>query len=211
MQFWQHIKKMFQCSAAEETENQQNTADDDKEELLLHEVFQHSSDELLAAKAWAATPKAQQLFQKIAADYNSYKNGGHCRNGNLSFLCIPSVNGFILQYSAANFTPQEFVYIFDYLKLQTTTLGYWKHLADKRDTRRNGHICSHYRYYLKPPRQFETPALQVFGNVMLCLLYQDGEPTSIRYSATHYNDRLYAPPLPFIELIEQLTAKSAAH
>lgn len=207
MQFWQHLKKMFQSSAAEDTENQEDTAACDKEELLLHEVFQRASDELSAAKAWAATPKGQQLLQKIAADYNRFKHSGQCRNGNLSFLCIPSVNGFILHYSAEDFTPEEFVYIFDYLKLQTTALGYWKHLADRRDSRQYGKTSSHQRYYLKPPRQFETPAPQVFGNIMIYLCYQDGQPMSIKYSATHYNDRLYLPPLPFIELIEQLTQK----
>jgi hypothetical protein len=207
MQFWQHLKKMFQSSAAEDTENQEDTADNDKEELLLHEVFQRASDELSAAKAWATTSKGQQLLKKIAADYNRFKHSGQRRNGNLSFLCIPSVNGFILHYSAEDFTPEEFVYIFDYLKLQTTALGYWKHLADRRDTRQGGKVSSHQRYYLKPPRQFETPAPQVFGNIMICLCYQDGQPMSIKYSATHYNDRLYLPPLPFIELIEQLTQK----
>jgi hypothetical protein len=208
LNFWQRLKNMFQQPLADS--EAEAACPEDKEELLLHEVLQRSPAEIEEAMTWAKSPQATKMLAWLDEQNQYYIKHNRSQDTHIDFLRIPSVQGFVVHFDPIRWDSQHFQYFFDYLKATALTFGYWQQLADVRTVRRGGHIHSTQRYYLKPPRNFEVttePAAQLFGNIMVCMCFDNQRLVNIKFSATHYNDRLYAPPLDFAQLMQRLVGK----
>lgn len=210
LNFWQRLRQLFSAPPEEGSTRTEVAGSDDgeKEEQLLHEVLQRSEQEKADYARWRESAQARTMLQWLGDEYGRYLQKGRSMDKDLDFVNITSINGFVLQYNRERWDSDEFQHLFDHLKERTRILGYWQHLADVRSVRRAGRIYTHHRYYLKPPRNFEntgSPAPQYFGNVMICLCLENERLTHLKFSATAYNDRLFAPPLDFSELMATLT------
>ncbi len=207
LKFWQRLRQLFSTPPVEESAPK-GAADDEEEELLLHEVLQRSKQEQAAFAEWQKSERARGMLRWLGEEYDKYLQKGKNSDKDLDFIAITSIDGFVIQYNAQRWDSEDFQHFFDYLKECLRRLGYWQQLADVRSVRRAGRIHTNHRYYLKPPRSFENtgkPAPQYFGNVMICLCMDNEKLKQLKFSATAYNDRLFAPALDFRELMATIT------
>lgn len=209
LNFWQRLKNMFQNPVGE-TEAEAAYSED-KEEILSQEVFKRTPEQIAAAADWATSATSAKMLAWFGQQYQYYVKNNRSQDTHIDFLRIPSVHGFVLHFDPLRWTQEDFEYFFDYLKATAQTFGYWQQLADTRIVRRGGHVHKTQRYYLKPPRNFDytgEPVSQLFGNIMICMGFDNDRLINMKFSATHYNDRSYAPPLDFAQLMQRV-AKEA--
>lgn len=201
--FWQKLKHLFAATPV--------TPNEDNEQVLLHELLERTKEEQADFYAWQASPRAQKLLDWLHTRYAEYLQTKKCKSADIDFLCIPSVNGFVLHFEKGAWSVDDFQHLFDYLSYQTKKLGYWSHLADLRSVRRQRQIETTQRYYLKPPRtccEPGTPADQYYGNVMVTLNLINEKLINLKFCATSYSDRNFKPARDFAELMDLLCKKT---
>ena len=202
MSFWQRLKLLFS------KQNQpSSSADEAHEREILHEVIQRSEQELAHYEAWLQSAHSQQMLYWLQGMYDHFRRTKRSCDENLDFLMIPSVNGFVIHYDPERWDCDDFQSLFDYLKNRLKEIGYWSHVSDVRAVQRGRHIDTMQRYFLKPPRQFDTqesPLDQHYGNVMISLNYCNERLCNLKFCATHYSDRQYKPPYDFAKLMETI-------
>lgn len=206
MQLWQRFKQLFQPNNNGQCDQHDEEIPEEEREILLQQdLLVRSPQAMQAAQDWAQAPSTQPFWQEIRQLFDIYLSQHRNADCSINFLCIPSVKGLALHFDPQRWQADDFLYLFDYLKIVAQSFGYWQHLADERTYQRGQQIHRTLRYYLKPPRHFDAaPHPQAFGNIMVCLCYVEDQPVSLRLSATYYNDRNFAPPLPFSDFIAAL-------
>jgi len=203
MSFWNRLKLLF-TKPAQTSENRA----DAKEELLLHEVIERSENERHQYSIWEQSAQKGEFLKWLSAHFAQYVHTKKKTDEHLTFLMIPSVNGFVVHFDPKRWDCDDMQHIFDFFKQRLKQLGYWPHVSDIRAVRRDNLVESTQRHYLKPPRNFEhpkgEPIPQLFGNIMLTLNFVNERLDSFKFCATSYNDRMYAPAKDFSELMQLL-------
>ncbi len=213
MNFWKNFKKIFSPTEplAKKAEGKQSSPNL-KEELLEHKVIERNAAEKAYFEQWNNSNVKIQMLEWISQQFQNYQNRCCCDCA-ISFLIIPSVNGFVIHYNEEKWRSEDFKCLLDYFKVALRKEQYWSHVSDTKTTRKGELIETVERHYLKPARQFGLEygekMDQKFGNIMVTLNQVNGKIINLKLSATHYNDHLYHPAQGFNELIELLcTAKA---
>ncbi len=200
MSFWNRLKLLF-AKPAQANENQQKA----KEEVLLHEVLQRSPAEQQQYAVWEQSTQKTEFLNWLSAHFAQHLQTKKKTDDNLTFLMIPSVNGFVLHYTPQRWDCDDMQHLFDFFKNRLKQLGYWPHVSDIRAVRRGKTVETTHRHYLKPPRNFAQaqgePIQQLFGNVLLTLNFVNERLDNFKFCATSYNDRMYAPADDFAKLM----------
>ena len=204
MNFWRQLKKLF---AEEQPEGAQGCGSA-TEPQTRHEVLQRSKAERQAFQAWMQAEGYRHFSTWLEQRYADFQQQKLLGQDPICFLLIPSVNGFVIDYSPERWEADDFVHFFDFLKHRVMELGYHPQTADQRHTRCGSVMESIHRYYLKPPRPTQyipgEPNEQHYGNIMICLTLHNERLVNLKFSATHYNDRAYLPARPFAELMQHI-------
>ena len=215
MDFWKRLKSLFSDSESEDAE-QHNAAQSSNQngnesgELVVHKVIERNEKDIAIYEAWKNSPERDEMLTWVATEYNKFCKSRACYEDCIDFLMIPSVNGFVLHYDPKRWDCDHFVSFFDDLKNSVRELGYWPHVSDVKTIRKGEKYETTQRYYLKPPRQFNLDRTknekinQHYGNIMITLCLINEKIVNLKFSATHYNDHLYQPPLDFCELMRTL-------
>jgi len=175
----------------------------------IHEVIERSPEELESFNAWKSQNKHHKLVQLLKDQLldSADKNGP-----NIITVSSQSTMGFILAYDNANFTVEEFKYLFDLLKDAVLELGYINKLADRRVDFLDDSVQMKERYYFKPKFSFDEDLMkgdQGFGNLTLELLFIDEQPKQLKFHRNIYSDRNYHPAKPYDQLITDLLHSSS--
>lgn len=201
MKFWKHLKKVF-SSTPSATVGEEG-------QVLLHEVIERSPQEMLQYEAWSSSKDKQNTLRWIKEQHQEFSSNCANSDKDISFLRIPSLNGWIIHYQSQRWDADDFVNLFDYFKEYTCKeLGYSCHISDVQTVRKGAEIKTTQRHFLKPPnplRQLNVEQYeQLYGNIMVCLHFVNERLTMLKLSATHYCDRKYSPPKSFEELVGKL-------
>jgi hypothetical protein len=155
-------------------------------------------------RAWTASERPALWVDRLRCAFNMYRAELDPEDEGIDFLCFRSSRGFILYLQNEDLLPEEGGFLMDLLRDKVLAAGYRQAHADRV-------IYPDYvleKHYLKPPlnRNFDRPAPQLFGNITIELQYRQQRPVNLKLVTTSYEDRHYAPALPFAELMESLTA-----
>lgn len=172
----------------------------------LHEVIKRSDEHRQKLQAWKHSLAQRRLTDWLWQQYAIWQTLPDDLDPAVDFLDTPSSKGFAIHFFQAEFPKEEAVLLFDYLKDKVLELPYRLTLADRRVYAVKSHMETVERYYLKPRQQRteEQRIDQGFGNVTIELVFRDDIPHQLRFQATSYNDRLYAPAAEFKSLFQML-------
>lgn len=207
MSFWRHLKKLFQGQEQAEMRCS-GQAEQVSAQPILHEVLERSEEEQALYEAWLSADGQKSMLAWLTDMHGQFLGNPMFRAKPICFLAIPSVNGFVINYSPQRWDADDFVCFFDHLKEQVLTLGYWTQNADIRVQSCGKVLETVQRYYLKPPRKRDflskEPQEQLYGNVLISLTLHNEQLINLKFSATHYTDRAYKEPRPFNELMQKI-------
>jgi hypothetical protein len=209
MRFWEQLKNIFSSRKTDHlsTLPQKNS----KERILRHEVIQRNPSELAYYENWSASPTKTDSLDWLHREFNAYRLNGNCDPA-ITFLMIPSVNGFAIKFDESRWEYREFAALFDYFKnILSKTENYWVQVSDTKTISSGKQTETIERHYLKPPTQFDLnygeKKNQKFGNLMITLNTINGKADTLKFSATHYNDHLFEKAYQFDLLMELLCQK----
>lgn len=210
MDFWKRLKQLFKENkpiAEHHSDSPQSEAPLSVAPQMRHELIHRDESEQAFYRHWETSKNKQQTLQWIGDQFALYQQSPGATDPEIDFLMIPSVNGFVLHYSPKRWDADEFLSLFDYFHHKMKELGYRVQVSDTKTTKQGNRIEQQQRHYLKPP--FSTaeegqPIDQQYGNIMVTLCLVNEKFVNLKFSATHYNDRLYLPPRSFNELIQKV-------
>lgn len=157
-----------------------------------------------AYKIWLASPRPGQWLERLRCAFNVYRAELDPQDDGVDFMCFQASRGFVLYLQNEEMIKNEGAFIMDLLRDKVLDEGY--RLAHSDRLHRGS--CLLEKHYLKPPinRDFERPAPQLYGNITIELQCRHQCEVNLKLVATSYEDRSYAPALPFSRLLESLTA-----
>ncbi len=204
MRFWERLKNIFSSYQYNEEAALKNKVQDEK--VLCHDVIKRCETDNEYYKNWSASTAKTNSLSWLYNEYISYRTRGRCDNA-LTFLTIPSVNGFAIKFDDARWHQQDFTALFDYLKNKLSTdENYWVQVSDSKTISKGICIEIIERHYLKPPIGFNLSygekRNQKFGNLMITLHAINGKVDTLKLSATQYNDHLFEKAIHFDTLME---------
>lgn len=194
-EFWDSLKKLF--SKAEESSPSQP---------ILHEVIARSTEEKADFERWKQTLVCRRLLDWLHDQYSIFQTLPDDIDEALDFLNTPSSKGFVIHFFKTRYNKREVVHFFDLLKEKVLATNYRPSLSDSRTYNRPNWVETVQKHYLKPRTNFEQGKTinQQYGNITIELLLRDDKVYNLRFRATSYNDRQYAPAKDFKELMQQL-------
>lgn len=210
MNFWKNFKKIFSPANSHDEKSMGKGEVEVKEELLEHKVIERTEAEKAYFEQWEASNVKTQMLEWIGLEHRNYQNSC-CGDCAISFLIIPSVNGFVIHFNEDKWRPEDFRCLFDFFKKTLKKENYWSQLSDIKKIKYGKQLETIERHYLKPPRQFHLEygekMDQKFGNIMISLNSLNEKIINLKFSATHYNDHLYHPAKGFDQLMESLCSE----
>jgi len=221
MDFWKRIKHLFakspsSSSSAEhisDAPGEEEAEEDGGCRVLEHKLIERSESEQAVYADWLQSDCRPAMLAWIREQYDARQNGAAKTDAGIDFLTIASVNGFVLHFDAERWDSDDFRCLFDYLAARVQGIGYRVQVSETKTLARGTCREQTQRHYLKPPRRCPEPTEpaidQQYGNVMITLCALNRRWVNLKFSATHYNDRLYLPPRPFAELIDRLCSEEA--
>ncbi len=207
MSIWAQIKKIITPQSGNKLSFPKSDIVEE-EELLSHEPIHRNKSDNQYYTHWEESSAKNSFLTWLNDQYICYRKTGCC-DPSIMFLMIPSVNGFIVKFDDGRWHEQDFVCLFDYIKNRLSDKeDYWLQVSDVKTIQKGAQIESIQRHYLKPPRQFGLEygkkMDQKFGNLMVSLCIINSKLTSLKLSATHYNDHNFEKAYPFDELMHVL-------
>jgi hypothetical protein len=207
MSIWTQIKKIIIPQQVPKT-NCPKIEILEEEELLAHEIIQRNETENQYYTLWNNSSAKNSFLNWLKDQYLCYRNTGCCDPA-VMFLMIPSVNGFVVKFDEGRWHEQDFLCLFDYMKNSIKNReDYWVQVSDIKNVKKGSQTESVQRHYLKPPRQTGLESGekmdQKFGNLMVSLCIINNKLSSLKLSATHYNDHLFEKAYPFDKLMHVL-------
>ncbi len=172
----------------------------------LHEVIIRTDDHRRRLEEWKTSLACRRLTDWLWQQYAIWVSLPDELDPAVDFLDTPSSKGFAIHFFRAEFPKEDAVLFFDYLKEKVLEWPYRTTLADRRVYAVQSGMETVERYYLKPRQKRTEERLidQGFGNVTIELVLRDDVPHQLRFQATAYNDRLYAPAAEFKDLFQSL-------
>ncbi|MCB0637929.1 MAG: hypothetical protein KDC54_14975 [Lewinella sp.] len=178
---------------------------------VIHELIQRSEEEQADFAQWKNSFVLRRLLDWLSDQYAVFRVAPGDIDEALDFLQTPSSNGFVIHFFKTNYSRREVTHFFDYLKERVKTLPYRTQLSDTRTYNRPNWVETIEKHYLKPrsDREEGEKIDQQFGNITIELELRNDEVLNLRFRATHYQDHLFEPPRPFVELMQVLLEREA--
>jgi hypothetical protein len=193
--FWENIKNLVLQT---ELSNPQNPA--------VHEVINPSDYDLSDYLNWKSTIVCSNFFSWLNQQYSHYLLDTPF-SPSITFLNKTPSFGFMIHFSEMGYSKRDAIYISLLLKDKTLNLKYRLQIADRKIYYlKNIGMEITERHYLKPKKivKPDEKIEQYYGNITIELLLRNDLPFQLTYRATSYPDRIYAPGLPFSQLMEKL-------
>ncbi|MFY0591443.1 hypothetical protein [Roseivirga sp.] len=171
---------------------------------FIHEVLTRSDREVEAYAAWEKSPDFETIIADVERGYY-LKKKGILSAMEVHLLESQYSNGFAITFNE-EFTPENFQFVFDYLKERGLTLGYKLAQADRRILDKDTYEETIEKWYLKPNTEEGGMGIanQKYGNILIEKVEIDRKPNYLKLMANIYQDRQYTEAKPFSELIELL-------
>ena len=194
-EFWDKIKQLF--SKAEQSSPSQP---------LIHKVIERSQEEKADYEHWKGTLVCRRLLDWLHDQYAIHKVLPEDTDEAMDFLDTPSSKGFVIHFFKTRYSKRDVTHFFDFLKEKVLAGNYRNQLSDIRTYNRPKWVETVQKHYLKPRTKFNTGEKinQQYGNITIELLLRDDTVYNLKFRATSYQDRQYAQPADFKELIQQL-------
>ncbi|HOY20817.1 MAG TPA: hypothetical protein PLC89_26120 [Haliscomenobacter sp.] len=170
------------------------------------ELLVRTPTELEVCEQWGQSATCQQLKAWLKNEYRTFLSSPADTDEDVDFLDTPSSKGFVIHFSKTNYTKQDAVCFFDYLKGQVLAQNYKSELSDIRAIQRGAWLETIQRHYLKPKSSINDSGLirQRFGNVTIELVLRNEAVHHLRLRATAYSDHLYQDAWDFQVLMDGL-------
>lgn len=195
MTFWNNIKQIFQQAEQSSPTNP-----------TIHEMIVRSDTEVQAYTHWKLTSGPKRLLDWVSEQYGRHRDQQRTDEA-MGFLDTLSSKGFVIHFHQTNYSKEEIIFFFDYLKERVQTLNYRSDLSDRRVFPRRDWIETQERHYLKPRLNFQEEQMnQGFGNIMIELEFRNNAAHNLRLRATVYNDALFEKGGSFAGLMMAITA-----
>lgn len=194
--FWNQVKSVFQ--QAEQSSPAQPA---------IHEVISREAASEVAYERWKNTAAKERMLAWLSEQHRVFKGRGR-QDEAVDFLDTPSTKGFVVHFFQTQYSKEEVIFFFDYLKELILALNYRSQISDRRIFSRNQWVETQERHYLKPRNTFTAGEKidQKFGNITLELEFRDDQVRNLRLRATIYKDALYEEADGFSALMAALVA-----
>jgi len=155
--------------------------------------------------AWQFSDERDQILSWIYTQYGFYNTLPDEVSDEIVFLNNKSSKGFALNFKKDH-NGQMARFLLDYLKIKVLENNYRNSMSDLRIKHFDNYVESIERHYLKPKHQMlkSEKINQEFGNISILLTFKNNIPHHLKFSATAYPDRTFAPSKPFDMLIDLL-------
>lgn len=173
--------------------------------VLHHELIERKPEEAASFERWLSSPAKGDMVVWLRSNLGKFIEDCKAQTDGVDFLCCNTTNGFVVNYDECRWTPEEFQHLFDYFKLQVEEMGYQKYVSEKKVIKECTKELTVERHYLKPPVKYAqdtTVRDQMYGNVLICMNWEEGALLNIKFSATTHHGRQYTEPLDFRELMD---------
>ncbi len=179
--FWNQVKSVFQ--QAEQSSPTQPA---------IHEIISREVMREQAFERWKTTAAKERMLAWLQEQYRVFTGSGR-QDEAVDFLDTPSTKGFVVHFFQTQYSKEEVIFFFDYLKELILELGYRSQISDRRIFSRKQWVETQERHYLKPRNNFTTGERinQKFGNITIELEFRDDAVRNLRLRATIYKDALY--------------------
>jgi hypothetical protein len=158
--------------------------------------------ELEAYETWKRTIWQQGLRLWLLDQYRQYAHGAGPVDGAVHFLCCKTTKGFTWRFDPDRWSPEDFLFMFAFLREQATRLGYTEARSESgRDACHGSGGDFFHRSLLRANGNNQENR---FGDILLCLAEQNGKVHSVKFSATACREPDCACESRFGELIRRL-------
>jgi hypothetical protein len=168
----------------------------------VHELIVRDAQYTAAYKTWLSGEDRQEWNDRLRCAFNMHRASVDSQDDCIDFLEFRATSGFVMHLQNEEIPALEASFIMDHLRDLTLKSGYRMSVSDRRT---KGSLVIE-KHYLKPPihRGGCQPINQLYGNITIELTIKQGNPCSLKFIATHYQDRSYLPPLDISELLEAI-------
>lgn len=203
MDIWEYFKGLFKKS--EESSPAQPFL---RESIVRSEAHQNSYE------LWKRTRAKDKMLDYINQQYANSIIEPDALDTGIDILNTPSSKGFVLHFSEMRDNENDFLFLFDYLKERVLELKYTSYMSDERTYNRTNWVETVQRHYLKPSLKLlhleqinERPLHQLYGNILIELLYRNDALYNLKFRANSYNDHKFEVAAKFSDLIRAITQK----
>jgi hypothetical protein len=174
---------------------------------ISHELIKRSPEYMEGYHKWQNSKCQKDMLSYIVNNYKVWKNTPCEQCDAIDFLKMESFRGFVVHFMDLERDCAEVRHLFDYLKEQIRVLGYRSYVSDVKEFQRARWVEKVERHYLKPPLKASKNGKreQRFGNINIELLFRDGEPLHMKFSACTYQDHQFNEAEDFEELVLAMT------
>ena len=149
-------------------------------DLINQEPLERSDDYCIQYEKWLKLKKYQPILQSLYEASLSNKICSSKRDPFISFLMIPKINGFTMNYDAQRWEEEDFKYLFEYIATYLIKEHQFDSSTPTREiTEFSDRVETVERYKLK------DPAIEVdYSGILVRLCYTNGSIASIKFCGT---------------------------
>lgn len=193
---WQRVQDLFKKETKRPSERP-----------FLHTAIESPLVDTEDLAQWSTTPNRNLLYTKAESAHTTFNDGLPTVGQTVQFIKGDGIGGCVIYCrDLEEIDHREYLCMLEEHKRRLTDLRYIENVADIKSEAKLGGIQKTFRFYLKPSMRLieDGKSHQLFGNITLQFVVQDGTPLHYRITANTYNDHKYHSPKPFGELMEVL-------
>ncbi len=156
-----------------------------------------------AYQKWEMNEASKELLSLIHKSYH-FKKAGISAPLDMQIYEGDGSNGFAILAGMGGLEATQLPFVLRYFSESVMRLGYKLAHSDREISEKDHFVETRERIYLKPPLSLEQPMEQLYGNVLLELIYADRKAQYLKLMANTYTGHSYAPALAFDQLMELL-------
>ncbi len=197
---WEYFKNLFQKS-------EESSA----KKPFIREAITRNEDELADYQLWKRTRSRDKMLEYINVQYANSLIAPEDLDIGIDILNTASSKGMVLHFSDRRDNRKDFLHLFDYLRERVLDLGYKSYMSDTRTYTKAYWVENVQRHYLKPSIKLNNNAKnpnqlrQLYGNILIELLFRNEELVNLKFRATHYNDSKFEKADDFSDLVRAIT------
>ncbi len=162
----------------------------------LHiEYLEESFPDYEVFLAWKDSFTGNQFFSWLEEHFKEFEEDGTQEDPNLFFFTNPSTFAFRVSSEVLDINPYH---LWNYWKDKLVENGYV--LKNSESIYRDK--LNTLRYYLKPRLKFKVEGIQLFGNITMELIKNQGKPVYLLVKCTWYQDYNFKNPEHYSELLK---------
>ncbi|MGD1844515.1 MAG: hypothetical protein ACFB10_03895 [Salibacteraceae bacterium] len=167
-------------------------------------LLERSAKDIAEYNHWQENDEHLPLLKKVHHAYHM-DLAGLQNTINLHRYTSREANGFYFTYQPdMGITSIEF--LFDLMRDRVLSKGYYLYVSDRKAEEKGEKIITTHRHYLKPPGNAAGITRQLYGNVLIELVWTDRQPSYLKLMAQVYQDSRFDRADEFEELVEVLLA-----